>query len=267
MRIIRFVCFALIAMASVASVRAEADAVDFISQNAMFWLDAADETTMTKDANNNLASWQSKAGDKRSANAVSTTLKPVYAPSSWGMPTVDFGAYGNGKDMIYTRFTNIRTVFEVIKIESNGGAFLLGDANSGGGAYDFHRNGAAYFSPTYSKVKNVWNGLRQVVNFGTEAVPADGFQIICFTTTQNCCSDSLSRDRNKRSAGDERVSGRQLSEVILFSSELGDADRELVTNHLIAKWRKLALETVLSNAVLRYDASRRDYWLFVHKCG
>ncbi len=262
MKMIRFVFLTLIAMVSVVSVRAEDDAVNFISQNAMFWLDAADETTMSKDANNNLASWQSKAGDGRSANAVSATLKPVYAPSSWGMPTVDFGAYGNGKDMTYTRFTNIRTVFEVIKIESNGGAFLLGDANSGKGAYNFHRGGAAYFATTYAKVSKVWNGLRQVVDFGSEAIPADGFQIICFTTTQSCCSDSLSRDRNKSAAGGERVSGRQLSEVILFPSVLGDADRELVTKHLIAKWRKIALETVLANAVLRYDASRRDYFTF-----
>ena len=228
----------------VGGLRAEAGGVDttavapsVIAEKATFWLDAADRATLGVDANGDVTNWVSKAGDRRVATY--TGGKPTLDETSWGVPTLDFGAVGSQKDMLYTRFTNIRTVFEVIRIANDSRAFLLGDATVNGdtGTYHFHRGNNWYLHSSYTKANALWDGLDPVPNFNSSATPDDKrMQVLCFTTKENANSNSLTRDRNSSVDSGNRVGGRQLAEVIFFSEVLSDSDREAVTTYLMKKW-------------------------------
>ena len=80
--------------------RVEAGGVDttavapsVIAEKATFWLDAADRATLGVDANGDVTNWVSKAGDRRVATY--TGSKPTLDETSWGVPTLDFGAVGS----------------------------------------------------------------------------------------------------------------------------------------------------------------------------
>ena len=122
----------------------------FVATDAIFWLDASDSSTITLDGAN-VNTWQSKVGNR---TASKNGTAPVYDDTTYGIPTIDFGATGSGKDMSYANMTNIRMVFWVIKIEKNVNAFFLGGAN-----YHFHRaeNTAAYASGHFQQ-QGMWNG-------------------------------------------------------------------------------------------------------------
>ncbi len=208
-----------------------------IAEKATFWLDAADRATLGVDANGDVTNWVSKAGDRRVATY--TGGKPTLDETSWGVPTLDFGAVGSQKDMLYTRFTNIRTVFEVIRIANDSRAFLLGDATVNGdtGTYHFHRGNNWYLHSAYTKANALWDGLDPVPNFNSSATPDDKrMQVLCITTKENANSNSLTRDRNSAVDSGNRVGGRQLAEVIFFSEVLSEDDRVAVTKYLMKKW-------------------------------
>ena len=224
--------------------------------NAIFWLDAADASTLTLEGGNVLQ-WKSKTPDQRTATW--SGAKPVYDTTTWGIPTVDFGAAGSGRNMTYTRVTGIRTIFCVIKMAKSGSIHLLGDS----GYYSFHRgSNGAYLRTDLDQVAGtvVWDGRKSVAP-ATDIVPDDSFRVICATRSSGGNSDCLAKDRNYN----DRTGGKQYSELIVFDTVLSDADRIAVTDYLIAKWGALAAATapdLISTALLRYDASRRANFTF-----
>ena len=195
----------------------------FVASEAIFWLDASDSSTITLDGAN-VNSWQSKVGNR---TASKNGTAPVYDNTTYGIPTIDFGATGSGKDMSYSNISNIRTVFWVIKIEKDVNAFFLGGAN-----YHFHRgeiNDA--YAAGHFRQQGMWNGTDEIVP-SLDIPNPDRFHVVCAKMSIDSASNSLTKDRNI--AG--RTGGRQLSELICFSRHLTDEERLAVTEYLQRKW-------------------------------
>lgn len=212
--------------------------------SACLWLDASDASTLSVNADGTVNTWTSK--DANHVVATATAGKPVFDACSWGFPTVDFGAAGDLKDMTYARFTNLRTVFWVVKIDKCENAFLLGDINGTKGVYNFHRGGGGqYGNISHARFGSFWNGTEQV-DWANDYPDPTRFQVLSVTTTQDCCSDSLTNDRNVNSG--QRTGGRQLSELICFSTVLSHEDRLAVVKYLENKWMGAAGGKLLVSA-------------------
>ena len=80
---------------------------EIVSREAIFWLDAADEATISRDGSGAVSTWRSKSGDGRVAT--STAARPLYDTTTYGFPVVDFGTPGSGKDFRYPRIEGIRS--------------------------------------------------------------------------------------------------------------------------------------------------------------
>jgi hypothetical protein len=206
-----------------------------VVNDAIFWLDASDASTLAVGSDGKVSTWTSKSSDGRVATA--SGVNPTYDTTTYGIPTVDFGDIASNKDMTYTRLTNIKTVFWVIKIEKAQRAFLLGDKNGGSGTYNFHRGtGGQYGNSSHAKFDHFWNGLYEV-DWKNDYPEEDGFEVLCVKLTENCSSDSLTYDRGTGVDSGARNGGRQLSELICFSRDLSDAERITVTEYLQRKWK------------------------------
>ena len=177
-----------------------------VVNDAIFWLDASDASTLAVGSDGKVSTWTSKSSDGRVATA--SGVNPTYDTTTYGIPTVDFGDMASNKDMTYTRLTNIKTVFWVIKIEKAQRAFLLGDKNGGNGVYNFHRGtGGQYGNSQHAKFDRFWNGLYEV-DWKNDCPEEDGFEVLCVK-----------------------------SELICFSRDLSDAERIAVTEYLQRKWK------------------------------
>ena len=131
-------------------------APSIVSESAIFWLDAADESTLAMDESCSVTTWTSKDSSHRVATVRTSSKKPVYRRFAYGRPCVDFGGYNSGVDMTYTQLNNIRTAFFVFKILKP--CFFLNDSTH----VNFHRNdGGQYGIAKYFK-GTVWNGLDAV---------------------------------------------------------------------------------------------------------
>ena len=209
---------------------------EVVLTDARLWLDASEPSTLSYNPDGTIYSWLSKSSRYIGMPLATSYNGPTLSTMENGRPTVDFGEVGSGKDMRYSRFNDIRTVFLVVKIAKTVGAFLLGDYNGGNGTYQFHRGlNGQYGHPSYSKFDTVWNGETQV-DWQNDIVPDDSFQIISIVTTQACSSDSLTKDRTIANDGIARDGGRQISELITFDRVLNDDERLEVTRYLRKKW-------------------------------
>lgn len=198
-----------------------------VTASAVFWLDAADLSTMAIDGDGLVTSWTSKDSSRRVATATSA---PAWNSDTWGVPTVDFGAAGSGKDMTYARLTGLKTVFWAIKIPRVQAAFLLGDSST----FNFHRGANGQYGSNFngwSQYAAIWNGTTPVT-IDSEYLPDCTFQVVC-AKMKTGNSNSLTSDRNSING---RSGGRQLSELICFNADLGDAERVAVTEYLQKKW-------------------------------
>ncbi len=226
-------CLAVLVAALTAPVAALA-AVEppSVTSSAIFWLDASAMSTITTNASGQVTKWASRVGSNYAKAPASGLTYPTFDDTTYGIKTVDFGALGSNKDLlINTRITTIRTVFFVVKIVADGGAFWLGDNNN---LYDFHRGpSGAYANATYGKkFDKVWNGHAQVANINTDIPDPNAFNVVTLQMNANTVAGSLTRDRTQ--AG--RNGGRQLSELICFNKTLTDAEREAVIRYLEMKW-------------------------------
>ena len=202
---------------------------------AVLWFDASDASTLDLDADGRVKTWRSKTQNGITATAAEQA--PVFDDRTWGRPVVDFGSTGSQRDMLYARFSNLRTVFWVMKIENSSRAFLLGDRNGGSGVFNFHRGTAGQWGHSgHARFSNVWEGTREVA-WSTEVPDPTKFMVASAVMSLNACSDSFTNDRNildGRVGG--RTGGRQLAELVCFSRVLGDDERRVVTAYLQSKW-------------------------------
>ena len=233
-RTIKWMCAAAVLGAAVFAPIAALAAVEppSVTSSAIFWLDASAMSTITTNASGQVTQWKSRVGSNYAKAPASGLTYPTFDDTTYGIKTVDFGALGSNKDLlINSRITTIRTVFFVMKIVADGGAFWLGDNNN---LYDFHRGtNGAYANATYGKkFDKVWNGVDQVSNINTDIPDPDVFNVVTLQMKQNTVAGSLTRDRTQSG----RNGGRQLSELICFNKTLTDAERESVIRYLEMKW-------------------------------
>ena len=203
---------------------------NLIVNEAFFWLDASAADTLTVE-DGKVVKWVSRIGNGNYASRAAATAPSFAAIACNGMPAVDFGATGSGKDMdIATRLTTIRTVFWVLKIEKNKGAFWLGDTSS----YHFHRNESSgtegAYAAGYSNFSKIWCGEDQVAF--TDFPDATKFIVVAGEMKSNSNSNRLTQDRSQGG----RNGGKQLSELICFSRVLTEEERLAVTDYLTKKW-------------------------------
>ena len=229
----------------------------FIGQNASFWLDAAERTTLAVNGSGQVTSWASRVGDNYARQYTSrgkTFAYPVYDMMTYGMPTVDFGAAGNGTDLKFSAVSDIRTVFWVVKIEKTQSAFLLG-TDGLGQVYPFHRGAQGQYCANYQGMaEQFWNDTT-AVDMTSDAPDPTRFQVIVAKMKSGTRANTLAGDRYSEQVSG-RDGGRQLSELIIFEKELSDEQRLAVTQYLQNKWSpKTAEQFIGQNASFWLDAA------------
>ena len=241
----------------------ESETEQFIAQNASFWLDAAARTTMTIDGSGQVTSWGSRVGGNVAATYKSvnkTFTAPAYDTTTYGIPTVDFGDTGSGKDLKFDILSDIRTVFWVTKIEKSEAAFLLAAEGPDPVCYHFHRGSSGQYCANHQKMaEQFWNGTNEV-NMTTDVPDPTRFQLIVAKMKSGTTANTLTNDRYKNGVSD-RNGGKQLSELIVFEKELTDEERIAVTKYLQKKWilpEGATEEYIRDNASLWLDASATD---------
>lgn len=203
---------------------------EIVSGESIFWLDASASSTLTIE-DGLVKAWVSRKGSNVAKYLVGGCTNPGFDDTTYGIPTVDFGAAGSKKDLAFDALGNIRTVFLVTKIQKTQNAFWLATPNLG--TYHFHRGDNGAYAAAYDAVKiaKMWNGTMQA-NPTTEAPDDTSFIVAAIETSSNSTANSLTNDRNIGG----RNGGKQLSELICFSRVLTDAERVAVTEYLQKKW-------------------------------
>ncbi len=203
---------------------------EIVSGESIFWLDASASDTLTIE-DGLVKAWASRKGSNVAKYLVGGCTNPGFDDTTYGIPTVDFGADGSKKDLAFDALGNIRTVFLVTKIRKTQNAFWLAAPNLGSSVYPFHRGDNGTYAATYSNIARTWNGTMQA-NMTTEAPDDTSFIVVAIEAKNNSTANSLTNDRNFS----DRNGGRQLSELICFSRVLTDAERIAVTEYLQMKW-------------------------------
>ena len=204
-----------------------------VTERAAFWLDASDTATLKLGEGNSVTGWVSKAAVAAGKTAeVATVPSGYYAPSydttTYGIPTVDFGELNSFKDMVFPRKSGITAAFFVTKIAKSQDAFWLGDS----GVWQFHRGAnGQYGNSTWVKFSIVQkNGSG--VDWINEIVPDDAHYVFSIRMSEGVTASTLTQDR--AIAG--RNGGKQLSELILFTSAISESEFGVVTSYLMRKW-------------------------------
>ena len=161
---------------------------------------------------------------------------PMYVTSALnGKPVVRFNSGSSIGDYFqFTRISNIRTVFWVVKENAgaSGSHFLLGDDSS----YDFHRasaNGPLWESGYASG--NIKTGttklMGNVINGTTTSLPSASFQLVSLVTAGNVQANQICQDRvyNGSWQGD-------IAEILIYDRALTGAEELQVGTYLAAKY-------------------------------
>ena len=187
------------------------------------WLDASDLTTAGP-------TWSDKSGNLN--HAIKNGSPTI---STYNGKSVMRYSGSNGEYHSWTKMDDIRTVFWVVRKEgTDSNRFLLGDWTGSGndGSYHFHSNGANMFanwSSAYSATTNQ-NGT-QITDTG--AVPvSSSLSILSLKKTSNLTASNFSNDRNY---GGRTWKG-DLGELIIFNTEVSDADIQKIEGYLAHKW-------------------------------
>lgn len=231
-------CLSAACAAAVCGFTAVADEVvvpAVVTERAALWLDASDTSTLMLGEGNAVTGWVSKAAvavgkTAEVATVPSDHLAPVYDTTTYGIPTVDFGEVTSLKDMVFPRKTGITAAFFVMKIAKSQDAFWLGDST-----YNFHRGANGIYGDSgYAKFSIVQkNGT--AVDWRNEVVPDDAHYVFGIMTSSGIAACSLTQDRTLTQIP-KRNGGKQLSELILFTSAISDSDFGVVTSYLMRKW-------------------------------
>lgn len=248
------VCTFLVTLAAACSLALAEIAYPTVINDAAFWLDASDASTITLDENGNVTEWRSKVGSD-SACQYSGYTAPRYDTTSYGIPTVDFGDVGSKQDLKFSNLINVKTVFWVTRIVKNGNAFLLGST----GNCHFHRGeDGQYGHSVDSKFNRVWNRSVEVNPF-VDAPDPNRFEIICAEMQDGCKANTLSNDRSYTSTSKNRNGGRQLSELICFNRELTEEERVAVTDYLKSKWHYKINVTLNADENILFKVDDEDW--------
>ena len=231
---------AAICVATVLPSYADTTAPDFVTSEAVFWLDAS---ALTETASTQLDSWADVRGGSYPGVTTYTDTKPqvieIASGALAGKKAVTFFTQGTDCDMEFADVKAIRTFFMVADFDQKQHAPFLGGPTSGTGAagqYRFIRgsNGTYQYNNTYVK-GSFWNDGVAVANPVNTRVPT-GYQLITWTHTADGLVKYLCSDRRIKDGSTPRNGGKRLCEVVAFSRQLSDYERSEVEAYLKAKW-------------------------------
>jgi len=199
----------------------------------LLWLKA--DTGAQTNAAGGVTNWLDQSGSGNHAASQAAAAHPEYVTNAVnGRPVVRFSG-ADDNYIKFTRFTTIRTVFWVIKEDSDAAAsarFLLGD--QGGNTFQFHRGAN----------KMIWNGSHAPLMFngttelngtaidGRSTVMPTAMSVLSVRTAGNAAANSLSRDR----AIDGRSWDGDLAELIVYNRPLTTLEMANVYLYLEAKY-------------------------------
>ena len=186
-----------------------------------------------------VATWVNSAPGGPNATASGTPIYQTDVIGGAARPVVRFDGSANGPAgndyFSFTRLTNIRTVFWVLKDDSptRNDHFLLGDSSS----YHFHRadNGRIWHSTyAHNNIKNGTTQLDGVVVNGTATVLPEGpdeWHILSLVTTGNVQSNRITQDRTYHGSWEGDI-----AEILIYKAPLAPWEEEAVGLYLETKW-------------------------------
>ncbi|MDB0030321.1 putative Ig domain-containing protein [Opitutales bacterium] len=197
--------------------------LDLAPSSLKLWLDASDFTGGSN--------WPDKSGN--SNDATRSGSPSVQNNAQNGLSVMRYTA--NGQFHHFTKMTDIRTVFWVLKRTGTDTEqrFLLGD-HFRRQTYDFHSNGQKIYNGTHADT-NIRNGTTRlngaVINGTTTNFPSS-MAVMSLKTNGNVIASSFSRDRTSNA----RVWKGDLGELLIFNSALSDSDISSIEGYLAHKW-------------------------------
>ena len=226
---------AAICVATAPSPSLAATAPDFVTNEALFWLDAS---ALDAAAGTELDSWADVRGGSHPTVTTYTSIKPqvieIADGALAGKKAVTFFTAGTACDMKFAANQNVKTAFFVVDIDQDMRAFLLGGVGGGDNTYyALHRGeGGTYLYPGTS-VCTYWNDGARIASPTSEKIPV-GYQLVTWRFDANITPivNRICQDRSING----RVGGKRLCEVIAFNRVLDDEERSQVEGYLKAKW-------------------------------
>ena len=250
--------------ASVAFTTSAATAPSFVTDEAVFWLDAS---TLSQLPGEEVTSWPDVRGEGHPvastvSGRVNPTMTSIASGDLAGKKAVDFGSLRSDKDMEFDAVqNNVKMVFFVMDIDNAQYACLLGGRD--GGSQRFCREKQAAYAANIGQTGNysIWTNGEKIADPLNTATPS-GYNVIvyrCDDTSNLPTVRYLASDRGR----DGRVGGKRLCEVIGFTRELTDVERVAVENYLHAKWFEeswswsdgVSVEALLGLGQVHFDAS------------
>ena len=257
---------AAICVATVPSPSLAATAPDFVTNEAVFWLDAS---TLSQLPGQEVTSWPDVRGEghpvaSTAPNRVNPTMTAIASGSLAGKVAVDFGSLGSNKDMAFdAALENVKMIFFVMDIDNAKYACLIGGGGSGSSSQRFCREKQAAYAANSGQTSSysIWTNGEKVANPLNTATPS-GYNLITYRydgTSGFPCVGYLASDRNING----RVGGKRLCEVIGFTRVLSDSERVAVEGYLRAKWFEetwnwaddVPADDLLGMAQVHFDAS------------
>ena len=238
-----------------------ATAPSFVTDEAVFWLDA---TTLSQLPGQEVTTWPDVRGEGRPVASTSRGVNPKMISTSGalaGKKAVDFGNLGSNKDMAFgSALNNVMMIFFVMDIDNAKYACLIGGGNSN---QRFCREKQAAYAANSGQTQSysIWTNGEKVADPLNTATPS-GYNIITYRYDSNSgfpCVGYLASDRNI----DGRIGGKRLCEVIGFTRVLTDAERVAVEDYLRKKWFQeswswadgVSVNDLLGMAQVHFDAS------------
>ena len=212
------------------------------------WLDAADSASFTTNSDGGVTAWADRGARGHDATAYKIGDNQVYGTIGItnGVPAYFMGPHSSRIDLKFEPCQNIRTVFWVMDLAQNAGLeadyqpFLLGaDASlvPYSSSYHFHRGYHGWLLSTDASA-NIRNGDFAIDGDHscsgnlTATYPPKGTHLYAAATLGDCAACRLSGDRDKVG----RNGGRALSELVILTNVLTEAEYASVENYLNAKW-------------------------------
>ena len=260
---------------------------DSIAAKALIWVDAADPVAShIAETDAGVSVWYDRREGvdvsypsycRASAYTGHTTTLPVRSTVDGDLPAMYFGGLGSGCCMEFklpsgsrfntsTTWAGVRHVFAVHKVESTYGEIFgrFGSSiptpfmRSGNTKNDYIWYSAACW-PSLVNGRTYRNGQRID---GTLATVGDKLQILegeRVYNVQNVVGGFFTGGAEKSSAG-----GDYLCEALAFTNRLDEAERQIITEYLMAKWLPGAARNEMSvhiaeGATLKVDANEADF--------
>lgn len=218
-----------------------------------FWLDAYDESTMTKDGSGNLETWASKVG---SVSVTQATLanRPVWkATGRNGMPTVDNA--GGTRGMTFASLTGIPAgtstshVFATAYHDSTTSVWqpiwLQGTHTTTGGGRTIYKAGSnnnvlattmGASNDTFGTLN--WNNVDRIVSAAFADGNAVRLNVDGTSTVTNTASwnTTVSTAYLMMSPAEGRYWAGSMQEIMIYNRELSAIERQQVEGYKAAKW-------------------------------